>query len=208
MCMQGRTTVTTAPPPSRFHLFNRRVADASRVTCVNVTPAGPYRLTRRTLHCYASFFILEGSGLINKPDRNTSCAPHWTIGGLRLCLYHCNIFSGFFCWQLGIMTVKLLAVGYEKGNERGTISPGDVLSGKVTVVISKGIKVQCFSVKAKGKAKVTWCKQDGETRRVYSDKKTYFNLEHIILQDKKKGDGWYHRPSVVARLSVCVKKRN
>lgn len=106
------------------------------------------------------------------------------------------------------MTVKHLAVGYEKGNERGTFSPGDVLSGKVTLVISKEIKAQCFSVKAKGKAKVTWCGWEGETRRVYSDKKRYFSFEHIILQDKKKGDGWYHRLSVVARQSVCVKNGN
>lgn len=95
------------------------------------------------------------------------------------------------------MTVKRLAVGYEKGNERGAFSPGDVLSGKVTVVISKEIKVQCLSVEAKGKAKVTWCEREAETRRVYSGKRRYFNLEHIILQDRKKGDGWYRRPSVV-----------
>lgn len=126
---------------------------------------------------------------------------------LLLQLLHLSSFL-FFFWQLGIMTVKLLAVGYEKGNERGTFSPGDVLSGKVTVVSSKEIKVQCFSVKAKGKAKVTWCEREAETRRVYSDKKRYFNFEHIILQDKKKGDGWYHRLSVVARQSVCVKNGN
>lgn len=107
------------------------------------------------------------------------------------------------------MTVKLLAVGYEKGDKRGAFSPGDVLSGEVTVVISREIKVQCFSVKAKGKAKVTWCEREAETRRVYSDKKRYFNFEHIILQDKKKGDGWYHRLSVLAKESVCeFKNRN
>lgn len=106
------------------------------------------------------------------------------------------------------MTVKLLAVGYEKGSGRGAFSPGDVLSGEVTVVISKQIKVQCFSVKAKGKAKVTWCEREAETRRVHSDKKSYFSFEHIILQDKKKGDGWYHRLSLVARQSVWVNNRN
>lgn len=96
------------------------------------------------------------------------------------------------------MTVKLLAVGYKKGNEQDAFSPGDVLSGEVTVVISKQIRVQCFSVKAKGKAKVMWCEREAETRRVYSDKKKYFNFEHIILQDKKKEDGWYHHMSLVA----------
>lgn len=213
MCMQGCTTVITAPPPFRLNLFNRRVADAARVTCANVTPAGPDRVTTcasGTLHCYASFSILEGVLLIDKPGRNTRYVPEQTRG-LADCFCVSTTTTHFrvsFFGQLGIMTVKHLAVGYEEGNERGAFSPGDVLSGKVTVVISKEIKVQCFSVKAKGKAEVTWCEREAETRRVYSDKKTYFSFEHIILQDKKKGDGWYHHLSVVARQSLCLINRS
>lgn len=87
-----------------------------------------------------------------------------------------------------IMSVKHLSVDYSKVNERGTFSPGDILSGKVTVVTSKETKVQCLLVKAKGKAKVTWCEQ-GQAAGVYSNKRKYFYFEHIILQDKNKGDG-------------------
>lgn len=87
------------------------------------------------------------------------------------------------------MTVKHLSLEYDKVNERGTFSPGDILSGKVTVVTSKETKVQCFLVKAKGKAKVTWYDQQGQTTVVHTDKKKYFYFEHIILQDKNKGDG-------------------
>ncbi|XP_018523939.1 arrestin domain-containing protein 3-like [Lates calcarifer] len=87
------------------------------------------------------------------------------------------------------MTVKHLSVEYNKVNERGTFSPGDVISGRVTVVTNKETKVQCFLVRAKGKAEVTWCEQAGQTTVVHSDKKRYFYFEHIILQDKKKGDG-------------------
>ncbi|XP_078026905.1 arrestin domain-containing protein 3-like [Epinephelus lanceolatus] len=87
------------------------------------------------------------------------------------------------------MTVKHLSVDYNKVNERGTFSPGDILSGRVTVVTSKETKVQCFLVRAKGKAKVTWHEQQGRARETYSDKKKYFYFEHIILQDKNKGDG-------------------
>ncbi|XP_034547450.1 arrestin domain-containing protein 3-like [Notolabrus celidotus] len=87
------------------------------------------------------------------------------------------------------MTVKHLSVDYNKVNERGTFSPGDTISGKVTVVTSKETKVQCFVVKAKGKAKVAWSEQNGQVTEVYSDKKKYFYFEHIILQDKNKGDG-------------------
>lgn len=87
------------------------------------------------------------------------------------------------------MALKHLFVEYDKVNEQGTFSPGDILSGKVTVVTSKEIKVQCFSVKAKGKAKVTWHEQEGDSVVVHSNKKKYFHFEHIILQDKKKGDG-------------------
>ncbi|KAF7661082.1 hypothetical protein LDENG_00268720 [Lucifuga dentata] len=49
------------------------------------------------------------------------------------------------------MTVKHLFLEYNKLNQRGTFSPGDTLSGRVTVVTTKEIKVQCFVVKAKGK---------------------------------------------------------
>ncbi|XP_076587815.1 arrestin domain-containing protein 3-like [Chaetodon auriga] len=87
------------------------------------------------------------------------------------------------------MTVKHFSLDYNKVNERGTFSPGDILSGRVTVVTSKETKVQCFLVRAKGKAKVTWYEQEGRATEVHSDKKKYFYFEHIILQDKNKGDG-------------------
>ncbi|XP_051277304.1 arrestin domain-containing protein 3-like isoform X1 [Dicentrarchus labrax] len=87
------------------------------------------------------------------------------------------------------MTVKHFSVEYNKVNDRGTFSPGDILSGRVTVVTSGETKVQCFLVKAKGKAKVTWYEQEGQATGVHSDKKKYFYFEHIILQDKNKGDG-------------------
>ncbi|XP_029915126.1 arrestin domain-containing protein 3-like [Myripristis murdjan] len=86
------------------------------------------------------------------------------------------------------MTVKQLLLEYDKVNERGTLSPGDTLSGRVTVVTDKETKVQCFLVKAKGKAEVMWPEQDRGASLVHSDKKTYFYFEDIILQDKK-GDG-------------------
>ncbi|KAM6930911.1 arrestin domain-containing protein 3-like [Xenentodon cancila] len=87
------------------------------------------------------------------------------------------------------MTVKHFLLDYDKLNELGTYSPGDVLSGKVTVVTSKEMKVQCFVVKAKGKAKVTWYEQEGQTTVVHCNKRKYFYFEHVILQDKNKGDG-------------------
>ncbi|CAI5650578.1 unnamed protein product [Oreochromis niloticus] len=86
------------------------------------------------------------------------------------------------------MTVKHLFVEFNKVNEQGTFSPGDILSGNVIVVTSKEIKVQCFLVKAKGKAKVTWHEKEGDDVVAHSNKKKYFYFEHIILQDKK-GDG-------------------
>lgn len=87
------------------------------------------------------------------------------------------------------MTVKHLSVEYNKVNERGTFSPGDIISGRVIAVTNKETKVQCFLVRAKGKAEVTWYEQKGQTTVVHNDKKKYFYFEHIILQDKKKGDG-------------------
>lgn len=87
------------------------------------------------------------------------------------------------------MTVKHFSVEYDKVNDQGIYSPGDILSGKVTVVTTKKIKVQSFLVRAKGKAKVMWYEQEGQTSVIESNKKKYFYLEHIILQDKNKGDG-------------------
>ncbi|XP_065821227.1 arrestin domain-containing protein 3-like isoform X2 [Labrus bergylta] len=55
--------------------------------------------------------------------------------------------------------------------------------------MSKETKVQCFVVKTKGKAKVIWSEQKGQNKETHSDKKIYFYFEHIILQDKNKGDG-------------------
>lgn len=87
------------------------------------------------------------------------------------------------------MTVKYLSLEYNKVNERGTFSPGDTVSGKVIVVTNKETKVQCFVVRAKGKAEVTWSEQEGQNTVVHNDKKRYFYFKHIILQDKNKGDG-------------------
>ncbi|XP_058492735.1 arrestin domain-containing protein 3-like [Solea solea] len=94
------------------------------------------------------------------------------------------------------MTVKHLLVEYSRVNERGTFSPGDTLSGRVTVVTNKETKVQRFLVRAKGKAEVTWYEDGGgggggggRDTVVHSNKKRYFYFEHIILQDKNKGDG-------------------
>lgn len=87
------------------------------------------------------------------------------------------------------MTVRHFSVDYKKPNEHGSFSPGDTISGHVTVVTSRKIKAQCLLVKAKGKAQVGWCEQDGKASAVCSDKRKYFCLEHIILQDKNKGDG-------------------
>ncbi len=77
---------------------------------------------------------------------------------------------------------------YNMVNERGTFSPGDILSGNVTMVTSKETKVQCFLINVKGKAKVTWYERGGQATGVQSDKKKYFYFEHIF-QDKNKGDG-------------------
>ncbi|XP_077418602.1 arrestin domain-containing protein 3-like [Vanacampus margaritifer] len=88
-----------------------------------------------------------------------------------------------------IMTMKLFLVEYDQVNEKGTFSPGDVLSGRVTVVAIKETKVQCLMVNAKGKVEVKWYDQNGQTTVLHQDEKNYFYLEHIILQDKNKGDG-------------------
>ncbi|XP_054635049.1 arrestin domain-containing protein 3-like [Dunckerocampus dactyliophorus] len=87
------------------------------------------------------------------------------------------------------MTIKCFSVEYNKMNERAAFSPGDTLSGRVIVEARKETKVQCLMVKAKGKAEVKWYDQDGQTSTLHQEKKKYFHLEIIILQDKNKCDG-------------------
>lgn len=144
----------------------------ARITSVNMTPWSCDHLwhTSPLLQC------------IYQPDIALSCFinkhPHFgstTSGKVILCTL--------------VMTVKHLSVEYKKLNESGTFSPGDILTGKVTVVTRKETKVQCLLVKAKGKAEVTWYEHEGQATGVYSNKKIYFYFEHIILQDKNEGDG-------------------
>ncbi|CAL9708240.1 unnamed protein product [Knipowitschia caucasica] len=87
------------------------------------------------------------------------------------------------------MTVKHFHLEYNKPKGQDAYSPGDVLTGRVIVVTTKETKVQCFYVRAKGKAKVTWCEGAGRKTVVEQNKRKYFYFEHIILQDKNKGDG-------------------
>lgn len=103
------------------------------------------------------------------------------------------------------MTVRHFSVDYKKANEHGTFSPGDTLSGQVTVVTSRKIKAQCLLVKAKGKAQVGWCERDGKATAVYSDKRKYFYLEHVILQDKNKGDGLCHLSCSYSKYRTTTK---
>uniref|UniRef100_A0AAV2MR06 Arrestin C-terminal-like domain-containing protein n=1 Tax=Knipowitschia caucasica TaxID=637954 RepID=A0AAV2MR06_KNICA len=86
------------------------------------------------------------------------------------------------------MTVKHFHLEYNKPKGQDAYSPGDVLTGRVIVVTTKETKVQCFYVRAKGKAKVTWCEGAGRKTVVEQNKRKYFYFEHIILQDKNKGD--------------------
>lgn len=206
----------TATPPLSLSLVHLSVVVVARITCANVTPAGPDHVTTcssDTHHCHALFSSLEGTLLVLTPNQKL----RWLPRRINLNVSVLNLtepaprggfvpllrFPGCFP-AAGIMTVKLLAVDYEKVNERGVFSPGDVLSGKVTLVTSKEIKAQCFSVKAKGRAKVTWCEREGRSGVVRRDKKRYFHLEHIILQDKNKGDGRYRR---LSDKSVGVEKQ-
>ncbi|XP_019722567.1 arrestin domain-containing protein 3-like isoform X1 [Hippocampus comes] len=87
------------------------------------------------------------------------------------------------------MSIKLFSVEYDQVNESRTFSSGDVLSGRVTVVARKETKVKCLMVSAKGKAEVKWFDRDGQTTVLHRDEEKYFYLEHIILQDKNRGDG-------------------
>uniref|UniRef100_A0A3P8W9I1 Arrestin-like N-terminal domain-containing protein n=1 Tax=Cynoglossus semilaevis TaxID=244447 RepID=A0A3P8W9I1_CYNSE len=65
-------------------------------------------------------------------------------------------------------SVDSFNISYDALNEEGTFSPGDIITGKVTLVLSKETKVKCLYIKAKGDADVCWSEERGDQNRTYS----------------------------------------
>uniref|UniRef100_A0A3B3SGR5 Uncharacterized protein n=1 Tax=Paramormyrops kingsleyae TaxID=1676925 RepID=A0A3B3SGR5_9TELE len=86
-----------------------------------------------------------------------------------------------------LSSIKGITVNYDAVNEEKTFSSGDMLSGRVLLVLSKETKIEGLRVKMKGKAEVQWSERHlGEKRtRHYSSKEKYFKLEQLVTGQEK-----------------------
>ncbi|KAK2898564.1 hypothetical protein QQF64_032202 [Cirrhinus molitorella] len=81
------------------------------------------------------------------------------------------------------MTIRNFAIQYDAVNDRNTFSNGDTLAGRVIVEVSKETKIKALTVKAKGKADVSWTETHGEDSVTYWDKEKYFSHTQSVLPD-------------------------
>uniref|UniRef100_A0A3B4C7H2 Arrestin C-terminal-like domain-containing protein n=1 Tax=Pygocentrus nattereri TaxID=42514 RepID=A0A3B4C7H2_PYGNA len=80
--------------------------------------------------------------------------------------------------------VKKLSIALDPVNASNTFTNGDCLSGRVTLEVSRETRIQCFSLKAKGKASVLWSEHYGKySTVVYHDKETVFKSVHQVCNE-------------------------
>ncbi|KAF4109976.1 arrestin domain-containing protein 3 [Onychostoma macrolepis] len=86
------------------------------------------------------------------------------------------------------MTIRKFAIEYDAVNDRNTFSNGDILVGRVIVDVSKETKIKALTVKAKGKADVSWTETQGENSVTYWDKEKYFSqTQSVSPEDNADG---------------------
>ncbi|XP_040899230.1 arrestin domain-containing protein 3-like [Toxotes jaculatrix] len=83
--------------------------------------------------------------------------------------------------------IKELSLTYEALNAAGTFSEGDILTGTVSVTLSKEVKVKKLFVKAKGDANVRWTEGSGDNERSYSAHRRYFKVKEWLVAENGKG---------------------
>ncbi|KAL4612951.1 arrestin domain-containing protein 3-like [Arapaima gigas] len=82
-------------------------------------------------------------------------------------------------------TVNSISISYDAINEQNNFSNGDILTGRVVVVVSKKTKIEVLLVKARGKAEVFWTEQHGDQTHHYHAKEKYLQMDQVILSRKK-----------------------
>lgn len=91
--------------------------------------------------------------------------------------------------------VSSFVVSYNALNEAGTFSEGDIITGTVTLQLSKETKVQKLFVKAKGDANTHWTKKKGDRTYTYSAHRRYFKLKQFLTPEGSEGNA--HLKSVL-----------
>uniref|UniRef100_A0A3P9M0N3 Arrestin domain-containing protein 3 n=1 Tax=Oryzias latipes TaxID=8090 RepID=A0A3P9M0N3_ORYLA len=79
---------------------------------------------------------------------------------------------------------RSVTIEHDSLNEQGTFSVGDIITGTVTVTLSKKTKVKLLFVKVKGDANVHWTESDQDHNdEVYSAHTRYFKLKQCLIPE-------------------------
>ncbi|XP_047237497.1 arrestin domain-containing protein 3-like [Girardinichthys multiradiatus] len=79
-----------------------------------------------------------------------------------------------------LSTLKKLGITYNSLNNRNTFTSGDVISGHVTLEVTKDCQIDSFYIKFKGKAEVKWTEGQGQASKVYHSKDKYFSVRQYF----------------------------
>uniref|UniRef100_A0A3P9INX6 Arrestin C-terminal-like domain-containing protein n=1 Tax=Oryzias latipes TaxID=8090 RepID=A0A3P9INX6_ORYLA len=83
---------------------------------------------------------------------------------------------------------RSVTIEHDSLNEQGTFSVGEIITGTVTVTLSKKTKVKSLFVKVKGDANVHWTESDQDHNdEVYSAHTRYFKLKQCFIPEDSDG---------------------
>uniref|UniRef100_A0A674DBW2 Zgc:110626 n=1 Tax=Salmo trutta TaxID=8032 RepID=A0A674DBW2_SALTR len=82
-----------------------------------------------------------------------------------------------------LATIKNISVTYDGVGK--TFSSGDFISGRITLELGKDCKIDCLSIKAKGKSEVRWTEHHNKTTVTYHSKDKMFSIEQFIIREQK-----------------------
>lgn len=86
-------------------------------------------------------------------------------------------------------SITSFSVSYDKLNNSGTFSEGDTISGKVSLELSKPIKIWSLSVRATGDANTQWMAEPSpseENNYIYRGYKRLFKEKEFLVTNKVK----------------------
>ncbi|XP_023676057.2 arrestin domain-containing protein 3-like [Paramormyrops kingsleyae] len=84
-------------------------------------------------------------------------------------------------------SLKSVSITYDAVNENNTFTCGDVISGRVAVVLAKESKIKTLLVKARGEGKVQWM-ESYDQNTLYQAKEKYLKLDDVIISGQKGKD--------------------
>lgn len=168
MCVQACTTVIITPPSVRLNSFNRRVADAARVTCANVTPAGPRScdyVCQRYTPLLRLIFHPGGKPCHPQPRQNHALGTpaDRRIGGLRLCFYYYGTFPAFLFFGSWVSWLLNISLWVMRRGTTGTSSLQET-SSRARWQWWSARKLKCSVFQSRPKEKPRWRGASGKQR--------------------------------------------